>query len=226
MAAILESWEANARHWIEVMDAGELESRQLVTNAVVVNAIERWCPGLVLDAGCGEGWLCRALQREGIATVGVDGVAELIHEARLKGEGHYEQISFEDLLHYNIWPIGYFDVVVFNFCLYENELTLQLLKAALRWVPLHGKLVIQTLHPHSALATGRRYEDGWQNEKWAGLSRPFTHPYRWYFRTVASWVNVILKSGWQLVKLEEPLHPRTGHPASLLITAEKPLRSK
>jgi 2-polyprenyl-3-methyl-5-hydroxy-6-metoxy-1,4-benzoquinol methylase len=226
MADILESWEANARHWIEVLDGGELESRKLVTNAAVVNAIERWCPGLVLDAGCGEGWLCRALQREGIATVGVDGVAELVHEARVKGDGHYEHISFEDLVHYTFWPVGYFDVVVFNFCLYENELTQHLLKAALRWVPVHGKLVVQTLHPVSLLAAGEPYEDGWRKERWAGLSRPFTHPYRWYFRTVGSWVDTIMKSGWQLVKVDEPTHPRTGQPASLLITAEKPMRSK
>jgi 2-polyprenyl-3-methyl-5-hydroxy-6-metoxy-1,4-benzoquinol methylase len=226
MAAILESWEVNARHWIDVLDAGELESRKLVTNAAVVNAIERWYPGLVLDAGCGEGWLCRALQREGIATVGVDGVAELIHDARLKGDGHYEHLSFEDLLHYRFWPVTYFDVVVFNFCLYENELTSQLLKAALRWVPARAKLVIQTLHPLSVLEPGDIYADGWKNERWAGLPRPFTHPYRWYYRTIGSWVDVVMKAGWELKKLEEPIHPRTGKPASLLITAEKPLRNK
>jgi hypothetical protein len=35
-----------------------------------------------------------------------------------------------------------------------------------------------------------------------------------------------MKSGWQLVKLEEPIHPKTGQPASLLLTAEKPMRTK
>jgi SAM-dependent methyltransferase len=221
MAAILESWEANARQWIEVLDAGELESRRLATNGSVVHAITRWRPGLVLDAGCGEGWLCRALRELGIDTVGVDGVPELIHEARMRGEGHYELLTFEELVRQAQWPAAYFDLVVFNFCLYEKELTRNLLQSARRWVFPSGRLVIQTLHPFVALGTGRPYEDGWQVESWAGLPRAFSHPYKWYYRTISSWLDLLAECGWQLVQMEEPLHPKTGRPASLLITAQK-----
>ena len=221
MAAILESWEANARQWIDLLDAGELESRELVTNQAVMDAIARLHPSLVLDAGCGEGWLCRALHKKGIDAVGVDGTTELIHQARLRGEGHYELLTFEELLEQSPWPMAYFDVVVFNFCLYEKALTQNLLQAATRWVFPHGKLVIQTLHPFAALGTGRPYEDGWQVESWAGLPRAFSHPYKWYYRTMGSWLTLLLSAGWQILALEEPLHPRTGRPASLLITAQK-----
>ena len=35
-------------------------------------------PERVLDLGCGEGWLCRALLANEIEAVGIDGVPELV----------------------------------------------------------------------------------------------------------------------------------------------------
>jgi 2-polyprenyl-3-methyl-5-hydroxy-6-metoxy-1,4-benzoquinol methylase len=92
--AILESWKANARHWVDVLDTKSLETRILVTNEAIIQTVLSLAPAMALDVGCGEGWLCRALQQKGIQMVGVDGVADLIHEARIKGPGHFEVLSF------------------------------------------------------------------------------------------------------------------------------------
>jgi 2-polyprenyl-3-methyl-5-hydroxy-6-metoxy-1,4-benzoquinol methylase len=224
---ILDSWKANARLWVEALDNRELETRVLVTNEAVVNAVVEHAPAMVLDAGCGEGWLCRTLQQRGIETVGVDGVPELIHEARMKGPGHFEVLSFEELLKSNAWPDALFDVVVFNFCLYGQELTEELLRHSLKWVRPGGKLVLQTLHPFSIILNpGESYHDGWRMERWAGLNKPFTHPYHWYYRTFSSWLATVTLAGWHIKSVREPLHPVTRKPASLILAgcADKKLR--
>ena len=219
-ANILASWQHNAHFWVDVLDKGELETRRLVTNEAVIRAVRGIPPAMVLDAGCGEGWLCRALQQQGIQTVGGDGVAELIQQARLKGPGHFEVMSFEEMLERHPWPQALFDAVVFNFCLYGKELTQHLLQQALQWVHPGGKLVLQTLHPYFITQhPGEKYIDGWRTEQWAGLNRPFTHPYQWYYRTFSSWLKLVQQAGWQIVEVQEPVHPLSGKPASLLLIA-------
>ena len=41
-------------------------------------------PSTVLDIGCGEGWLCRALADKGMKVWGVDAIPELITAATIK----------------------------------------------------------------------------------------------------------------------------------------------
>jgi 2-polyprenyl-3-methyl-5-hydroxy-6-metoxy-1,4-benzoquinol methylase len=218
---IIASWSANAGQWIEIMDNNELETRRLVTNKAVENTILHLKPSFVIDAGCGEGWLCRALQQHSVATLGVDAIGHLVENARQKGAGVYEQKSFEELIGISQWPARQADVVVFNFCLYEQDTTAQLLTAARNWVKTGGYVVVQTLHPFGLLLAGEAYEQGWKTEQWAGLAREFTHPYQWYYRTVADWVNLLQAAGWSLTQLQEPLHPHTKKPASLVLTGQK-----
>lgn len=219
---ILDSWQANARQWIALLEAGELETRKLVTNKIVVDTVLGTSSQKVLDAGCGEGWLCRHLVQHGVLAKGVDGIAELIEAAKSKG-GDFDCFSFEQLVSQSPWPANSFDCVVFNFCLYEEVLTTQLLKAAINWVPPGGYLVIQTLYPPAVLLPGDPYENGWKTEAWAGLKRNFSHPYRWYFRTIGSWCDILTAVGWALVQLQEPLHPITKKPASLVLTGKRVL---
>lgn len=220
-SAILDSWHANAAQWIAALEGEELESRKLITNQAIIEAIISHHPTNVLDVGCGEGWLCRALQQHGISTMGVDGVAELIHHARSKGSGHFEVASFEALIAAPFTTSDLFDGVVFNFCLYGKEVTEKLLHAALSWVHPSGKLFIQTLHPFAIIKDDEPYADGWKTESWAGLKRPFTHPYKWYYRTMSSWINMVHDAGWKNIQVQEPIHPKNGKPASLIITASK-----
>ncbi|MNG18628.1 hypothetical protein D3C84_1027110 [compost metagenome] len=80
-----------------------------------------------------------------------------------------------------------------------------------------GALVIQTLHPWVAAAGD--YQDGWREETFAGFKGQW-QPMPWYFRTLSSWLNALDMAGFALSGLQEPQHPQSPVPQSLLLVAE------
>ncbi len=217
---ILQSWEANAAHWNAAIDNKELLSRQLVTNEAIINAVLNTGAKTIVDVGCGEGWLCRALQQKGIQTYGIDGTAELVALARSKdAHGRYDCISFQSLVAADEGWQHQYDAVVINFALYEEAQTEELLSVLRNAVHAAGCLIIQTLHPCFFLKEGISYQSQWLTEDWAGLQRPFAQPYRWFYRTMSDWIKAIQLNGWQLKTILEPLHPETKKAASLILIA-------
>ena len=85
---VLAAWQANAAPWTRVVRAGSIASRREVTDAAIIAAVREHQPRSVLDIGCGEGWLLRALGRRIARRLGVDAVPALIDAARAAGAGH------------------------------------------------------------------------------------------------------------------------------------------
>ena len=67
--ALLDSWQHNAQAWIDAVRSGSIESRRQVTDQAILLAILGRQPERVLDLGCGEGWLLRALGDRGVEAV-------------------------------------------------------------------------------------------------------------------------------------------------------------
>jgi 2-polyprenyl-3-methyl-5-hydroxy-6-metoxy-1,4-benzoquinol methylase len=215
---ILQTWTQNAQPWISAISHNQIESRLLVTNAAIVNAVCSLQPTNTWDVGCGEGWLCRALQQKGIACTGTDAIAALVEKAKAAGEGKFEQAAYQQIITGEYQPPEKYEVVVFNFSLFGNELLAGLLRKMREHLNKDGHLVIQTLHPLAALAD-EKYQDGWRQGSWQGFSSDFVDPAPWYYRTMGSWVSLLLDAGYQLTQMIEPVHPHTGMPASLILIA-------
>ena len=73
---ISQSWIANADVWTSAVRERRIESRRVATDAAIVSAVLDQHPKTVLDLGCGEGWLARALH--GVDVTGIDGSPALI----------------------------------------------------------------------------------------------------------------------------------------------------
>ena len=214
---IVDSWHTNATPWTSAVRDQRIESRRLVTDRAVVDAVMSRKPGSVLDLGCGEGWLVRALSTQGVQRViGVDVVPALVDQARAAGGGEFRVASYEAIAHGELQMTV--DVAVANVALIGKEAVDALIRSTPNLLRPGGALVIQTLHP--VIACGDLpYKDGWRTGSWAGFSDDFTDPAPWYFRTLESWVHLIASSGLMLVEMREPIHPTTNKPASVVFIA-------
>ena len=214
------SWERNAAAWANSIEKGQILSRRLATDDAILQAVLQCKPSRVLDAGCGEGWLSRKLAGEGMAVLGIDGSTALIEMAIAAGGASFEVRSYEQLIAEPDKLAGEFDCIVCNFSLFGEKMV-PLLKALKSKLSDNGRLIIQTVHPFSAVGE-QAYEDGWRVESFAGFEEAFPEPMPWYFRTVGSWFDQIIAADLAAVSVVEPLHPDTGRPLSLLLV----LRSK
>jgi 2-polyprenyl-3-methyl-5-hydroxy-6-metoxy-1,4-benzoquinol methylase len=213
---ILDSWKHNALPWTQAVRNHEIESRRLVTDRAVIDAILACKPGNVIDMGCGEGWLALALLQRGVEVTGVDAVPELVDAARQAGVADCRLWSYEEI------ALGQFthlaDVVVCNFSLLGKQSVEGLLKAIPALLKPDGALIVQTLHP--LVACGELpYVDGWRTGSWAGFNETFKDAPPWYFRTLRTWLALLRTSGLTLHAMHEPLDPRTGKPASVIFVA-------
>lgn len=214
---IRESWEANAANWLATLDNNEIESRCVATNEAIVQQVLALSPKKVLDLGCGEGWLSRALRKQGIEVWGTDAAKELI-DAAIERDGHfYFRYSYEEIISGKHELPAPFAAVVINFALLDKEVTEALIGYLPQLLKEEGCLVIQTLHPLTIAAT-EAYVSGWKKGTWTGLKQPFTHAYQWYFRTTEDWFRIFRNAGFVLERLREPIHPQTQKPLSLIFT--------
>ncbi|MBV7530863.1 bifunctional 2-polyprenyl-6-hydroxyphenol methylase/3-demethylubiquinol 3-O-methyltransferase UbiG [Chitinophaga sp. sic0106] len=213
--SITASWEANAGNWIATIDHGEIESRNLVTNAAIVQSITAAAPTSIVDIGCGEGWLTRSLQAAGITAFGVDAIPALISNAIAKGGPGYAVATFGELAT-GIYKLRETPTAaVINFALLDETDSNQLLHSMPQLLQPGGMVFIQTLHPF-AMAQQGDYITGWKDGSWNGMKRDFVQPYQWYFRTLADWTKLFTSAGLVIREMIEPLHPQTQLPASVI----------
>ncbi|MES2758846.1 MAG: class I SAM-dependent methyltransferase [Pseudomonadota bacterium] len=212
---VIDSWSKNTDPWTAAVRSGEIESRRLVTNQAIVDAVRSYSPGSAIDIGCGEGWLVRALA--GIDMIGVDVVPGLIEQASTAGGGDFRVMSYEQIAA-NALEVTV-DVAICNFSLIGKESVEGVFAASASFLKPAGKLIVQTLHPLMACGDVP-YRDGWREGSWVGFSTDFTDPPPWFFRTIESWIALYAQNGFRLLEMREPIHPMTGKPVSIILVGE------
>lgn len=217
-ARMLRSWETNATAWTAAVRERRIASRRAGTDDAIIAAVLRAAPNRVLDVGCGEGWLARALSMRGCKVVGIDASEALIASARVLGGGVFETMTYADFPTRAAKIGASFDAVVCNFSLLTADIApvLETLREVLN---PRGCLLIQTVHPWVA-SGAERYVDGWRVEEFADFGAGFTEPMPWYFRTLSSWIDAVSSAGFRIARIDEPTDSSSGRPLSLLIQAQ------
>jgi 2-polyprenyl-3-methyl-5-hydroxy-6-metoxy-1,4-benzoquinol methylase len=215
-ARIADSWIVNAEAWTTAVREGRIASRRAATDHAIVDAVLACAPQRVLDVGCGEGWLCRALAEHAVETFGIDASPPLIEAARAIGGAGYAVCDYRQLID-SPSQFGRFNAVICNFALLEECID-PLLIALRNTLEHRGALLIQTVHPRTACGD-LAYVDGWRNETFAAFGDAFRAQMPWYFRTLESWCETLSRCGYEIEILREPAHPETGQALSLLLVA-------
>lgn len=206
-------WEALAPEWIEqtrnkrdAHRSGLLDGYMLAACGVV-NGLR------ILDSGCGEGRFCRLLAERGAAEVlGIDLCQPLIDAAKALPMTNlsYRVGDAEDLSEIQSESL---DLVVS----YLNQCDLPQFErnneAAHRILKKNGRFIVANLHPMRSAVGGwkkdaegrkehaivdRYFEEG--QRKWKMLNVDFTN----FHRTLATYMNAFLRTGFMLEKLVEP----------------------
>jgi 2-polyprenyl-3-methyl-5-hydroxy-6-metoxy-1,4-benzoquinol methylase len=217
--AIVASWVANADAWTDAVRERRIPSRVAGTDRAIVDAVLRQPPGRVLDVGCGEGWLARAIAVHGYSVVGIDASAPLIDRARDLGGGEFRVLSYDALIAEPRLAGGPYGTIVVNFALLSEDVA-TLLSALASSLARRGVMLVQTVHPWTA-SGDQPYADGWRLETFDVFGGAFPAPMPWYFRTLETWFAQISSAGLEVTQLAEPRHPDTGRPLSLVLTCHR-----
>jgi 2-polyprenyl-3-methyl-5-hydroxy-6-metoxy-1,4-benzoquinol methylase len=226
---IIRSWYSNAVPWARAIREASIASRKLVTDQAIIDAVSSVSCARILDIGCGEGWLARALSALGMSVTGVDVVPALIAQAAASadaaragalsrgtalGKAAFHLQDYASIATRQ-WRCGPFDAAVCNFSLLGRE-SVDSLIAALPWyLDDAGYLIIQTLHPVAACGE-QPYRDGWREGSWLGFSSDFNNPAPWYFRTLETWTALLQGCGFDILECREPKAGGAVTPASVI----------
>lgn len=216
-AALASSWSKNAGNWTKAVREGLIPSRGAGTDDAILDAVCSQKPQHFLDVGCGEGWLVRrVVQSSACKAIGIDGSAQLIDDARQADpDGCYKVISYSELINGSAGFDEVFDVIAFNYALFDEDAP-KLLASVMPYLSETGRVVIQTLHPWAAAQDGG-YRDVWRSEDFSTFKNQNWTAMPWYFRTLASWHEVVRTAGLTLLQLSEPAATLGGLPLSLLL---------
>ncbi|MDX1490164.1 MAG: methyltransferase domain-containing protein [Pseudohongiellaceae bacterium] len=225
---VLASWHKNAAAWVQAIRSRSIQSRELVTNQAIIDAIAHYQPKTLLDVGCGEGWLSWHFAQLGCKVTAVDAIAELVEAAQQKypNPNHlnlrFEQLTYRDIN--RVLRNSAFDIIACNFSLLDKEDTTTLLHSLPSGLTPDGHIVIQTLHPcpsEQAEDQAEDQADGWRKESWKDIGEHFQGEAPWYYRSLSSWKLLFSDCKLAIESIIEPMHPSTKTPASIIFVLRK-----
>ncbi len=222
-------------------------SRQGLTGAGEWHELEKLLPdfqGLsVLDLGCGYGWHCKYAAEHGAAYVlGTDISQKMLEAAEQKNPGpniEYRQAAMEDLG----FADASFDVVLSSLAFHYVADFISLVQNISRWLKPGGRFVFSMEHP---VFTAYGSQDWCYDETGKILHFPVDNyylegkrdaiflgePVTKYHRTLTTYLDTLLRNGFQLQRVVEPQPPEhmmdipgmkdeLRRPMMLLVSASK-----
>lgn len=143
------AWDAIAAEyaqWVRGTDTPGQASTTIVTDNVLEIAGDVRGKD-ILDLGCGEGYLSRALWRQGANIWGIDAAPGMIHIAREADVEHSARYVVGDITFELPYDKDRFDLIISNMVFMDIENVGEAIKQATRVLKTHGKLIFSVVHP-------------------------------------------------------------------------------
>jgi ubiquinone/menaquinone biosynthesis C-methylase UbiE len=209
-------WQANSAFWIKIITEKLDPFRSQLTNKAVLEYFKGKNNLAVLDAGCGEGYLCRHLAQNGHKTFGIDFNPALIEAALAKEKKkplgiEYSLGDIKKLPYKN----SAFDAILSNHSINEIDNPKIALMEFARVLKRGGRAILFFLHPCFDLNPedfkGTFSQNYFQKVKItrecfvvSGIRSP--SPYSYLHLSLSEWIKTIIKAGFSIEAIKEP-HP-------------------
>lgn len=221
---IAKAWDKGVEFWNRrYTEFGDM-NRQFVIDPAIFRMLGSVRGLRILDAGCGNGYLCRLLAKKGAKVSGVDISKRFIQIARKKEKEaplgiDYHVSSICDL---KMFGDGTFDVVVSNLVLMDLTDLNKAFSEFCRVLKPNGKLVFSIMHPCFSSPPVRGWvrvpRDSARKEDWLfwkvdryfdrliEVWRYFDSPPLYSFhRTLSDYVKALLNNGFIITDFDEPV---------------------
>jgi ubiquinone/menaquinone biosynthesis C-methylase UbiE len=234
-----DEWKQNAQYWIQVIQEGLDPFRVHVTDPAILQALPKRKKVRVLDAGCGEGNLCRKIALQGASVWGIDFSPELIEAAQAKEEQFPLGINYQVADMRKLpFPRNSFDAVVSHQSIHELKNPDKALQEFERVLKPGGHAFILFLHPcfDYSIPNLDLYftEQRIQRPHYLVGGRKSPAPYFYLHRSLQTWAQSIARAGLTIQEVTEPRpvpslindpwwKEHFNRPRFLFITAKKDL---
>jgi len=146
---ISQAWDKVADVWNSKYTEYGDSNRKFVIDPAIFHLLGSVKGFSVLDAGCGNGYLCRLLAKKGAKVIGIDTSKRFVEIAKQKEEEKPLGIKYHvgNLCNLSMFRDEMFDNVVSNLVLMDvNDLD-KAIKELQRVLKKNGKLVFSIMHP-------------------------------------------------------------------------------
>lgn len=170
----------------------------------------------VLDLGCGYGWHCRyAIENGAQSAIGIDISEKMLQKAREINQLDnikYEQSALEDVA----FNDETFDVVISSLTFHYIQAYDALIRNVYNWLKPNGRFVFSVEHPvFTAEGSQDWVYDKEGNKLYWAVDHYFVEGQRntsflgervvKYHRTLSTYLNELLKQGFKIIEVNEPL---------------------
>jgi ubiquinone/menaquinone biosynthesis C-methylase UbiE len=217
------SWDAKAEAWDSGYDEEGDPNRKYQSDEVLFRLLGEVAGRRVLDAGCGQGYLCRSLARRGATVVGVENSIRFYELALAYQEREplgivYYQGSISDMPYL---VDNSFDAIVSNYVLMDVRDYEGAVHEFARILKPGGVAVVVISHPcfhtpgsgwlrippdslrreeRARWMVDRYFSRGMWREHWG----PFDTPFIGFHRTLTDYYHIFQSAGLRVTDLEEP----------------------
>ena len=212
-----KEWQKNADFWIKIIRQKLDPYRLKITNKAVLEPLKGGKKLRILDAGCGEGYLCRILAKKGHRVFGIDFCSKLIEAAKdLERKKPLGIKYFVRNLKKTSFPSSFFDVILSHQTINEIENPQKAFREFSRILKKEGRLILLFLHPCFEIDPKIYFQKVKIKKPYYLVSGIRSPSFYFYLHLPLSiWLELLKKSGFLIEAIKEP------HPALKILKKDK-----
>jgi 2-polyprenyl-3-methyl-5-hydroxy-6-metoxy-1,4-benzoquinol methylase len=213
----IRAWSSVSRQMIEEFGEEGDASRRFILNPVLFALLGDVAGRHVLDAGCGTGYLCRLLAKQGAVVTGLEPATPLFEYAVEREEQDPLGITYiqQDL---SEWPIALatFDIVVANMVFMDIPDYQPAMHNCIAGLKSGGHFLFSLLHPCFDEISSPAFEQSYRAKGYIRIDEyfdEFVTEQTWgyhFHRPLSSYLNHVIDEGCLIQRVIEPKLPEEG----------------